>query len=259
MAEGVTTRVQKEVGMLHKELELFRSEMVAVNEQLRQDMDTKWEATNMEMRKMFSQLMFKFEASQRGGSVGSGNVSSSEQRQKGILGTLGAMGSITPTLAKTLNLTDTARVLTKYSKLECPSFEGVDFRGWLLKIEQFFQADQTKEEDKVRFVMMHLHGKALQWHQRFMKKYGALTEVSWNHYITEMRSRFSDNELSDPMLELVSLKHTGVVEDFYEEFESLLNLLQLPEDYALNVFISNLKLEISKSVRLFQPKHLRRP
>ena len=64
MAEVVITRVQKEVGMLHKELELFRSEMVAVNEQLKKDMDAKWEATNMEMRKMFSQLMLKFEASQ---------------------------------------------------------------------------------------------------------------------------------------------------------------------------------------------------
>ena len=66
-----------------------------------------------------------------------------------------------------------------------------------------------------------------------------------------MRSRFSDKEFFDLMLELVTLKHIGVVEDFYEEFESLLNLLQLPEDYALNVFISNLKPEISKSVRLF--------
>ena len=71
-----------------------------------------------------------------------------------------------------------------------------------------------------------------------------------------MRSRFSDNEYSDPMLELVSLRQTKTVEEFYEEFESLLNLLQLLDDYALNVFIDNLKPEISKSVRLFYPKTL---
>ena len=54
-----------------------------------------------------------------------------------------------------------------------------------------------------------------------------------------------DNEFSDPMLELLSLKHTSTDKEFYEEFESLLNLLQLLEDYALNVFVSNLKPDIS--------------
>ena len=46
------------------------------------------------------------------------------------------------------------------------------------------------------------------------------------------------------------------MEEIYEEFESLLNLLQLHDDYALSVFISNLKLDISKHVRLFYLKTL---
>ena len=36
----------------------------------------------------------------------------------------------------------------------------------------------------------------------------------------------------------------------------MLNLLQVPDDYALSVFIGNLKPEISKPVRLFYPKTL---
>ena len=71
-----------------------------------------------------------------------------------------------------------------------------------------------------------------------------------------MRSRFSENEFSNPMLELVSLKHIYTIEEFYEEFESFLNLLQLLDDYALSVFVNNLKPEISKPVRLFYPKTL---
>ena len=71
-----------------------------------------------------------------------------------------------------------------------------------------------------------------------------------------MRSRFSENEFSDPMLALVSLKHTHTVEDFYKEFEGLLNFLQLPDDYALSMFLNNLKPEISKLVKLFYPKTL---
>ena len=58
------------------------------------------------------------------------------------------------------------------------------------------------------------------------------------------------------MLEIVNLKQTSLVEEFYEEFESFLNLLQLPDDYALSIFISNLKSDISKPIRLFYLKTL---
>ena len=58
------------------------------------------------------------------------------------------------------------------------------------------------------------------------------------------------------MLELVGLKQTHTVEEYYDEFESLLNLLQLPDDYALSIFISNLKPELSKPIRLFYPQSL---
>ena len=80
--------------------------------------------------------------------------------------------------------------------------------------------------------------------------------MDWQLYTKEMRSRFSDGEYADLMSDLVSLKQVNTVEEYYEEFESLLNLLQLADDYALSVFISNLKSDLSKSVRLFYPKTL---
>ena len=58
------------------------------------------------------------------------------------------------------------------------------------------------------------------------------------------------------MSDLVSLKQTLTMDEYYEEFEALLNLLQLSEEYALSIFVSNLKPEISKSVRLFYPKDI---
>ena len=123
-------------------------------------------------------------------------------------------------------------------------------------MDQFFEEDQTEEQDKPRIVMMNLDGLAFQWHQRYMKTQGKLTEVNWSHYLLAMCNKFCENEFTDPMLEIVSLKQTQTVDDFYDEFESLLNLLQLPEDYALSIFISNLKPEISQYVHLFYPKTL---
>ena len=71
-----------------------------------------------------------------------------------------------------------------------------------------------------------------------------------------MHIRYGENEYTDPMLDMVSLKQTSSVEEFYEEFESLLNLLQLTDEYALSIFLNNLKPEISKPFRLFHPKTL---
>ena len=102
--------------------------------------------------------------------------------------------------------------------------------------------------------MMHLDGKALQWHQRFMRNQGSLSEVNWNQYVTEMRDMFFENEFTNPMLEIVSLEQIAFVEDYYKKFESLLNLLHLPNDYALGIFISNLKPDISRPVQFFYPK-----
>ena len=84
----------------------------------------------------------------------------------------------------------------------------------------------------------------------------SLEGCEWQLYAKKMRSKFSDSEYVDPMLDLVSLKQVNIVEEYYEEFKSLLNLLQLPDDYALSVFISNLKPDLSKSVKLFYPKTL---
>ena len=89
-----------------------------------------------------------------------------------------------------------------------------------------------------------------------MKNQVNLSQVNWNSYVDEMQIRFSESEYSDHMFELVSLKHVTTVDEYYEEFESMLNLLQLSDEYALGIFISNLKPEISKPVRLFHPKTL---
>ena len=89
-----------------------------------------------------------------------------------------------------------------------------------------------------------------------MKTQWSLKDVDWQLYAKEMKARFADDEYADPMSELVSLKQTTSVEKYYDEFESLLNLLQLSDEYALSIFLSNLKPNLSKSIRFFNPKDL---
>ena len=58
------------------------------------------------------------------------------------------------------------------------------------------------------------------------------------------------------MFELENLSKTTSVEEYYEQIEALLNLLQLSDDFSLSIFISNLKPDLSKSMRLFYLKDL---
>ena len=80
--------------------------------------------------------------------------------------------------------------------------------------------------------------------------------MQWLPYIEEMRKRFGDMEFANPMSNIVTLKQSRSVENYYEEFLTLLNSLQLSPAYALRIFIINLHPNLSKTVRLFFPKTL---
>ncbi|MBA0767148.1 hypothetical protein Gotri_016094 [Gossypium trilobum] len=48
------------------------------------------------------------------------------------------------------------------SRLECPKFDGDDFRGWWTKLEQYFETEGILEGSKVRMAMLNLEGRALE-------------------------------------------------------------------------------------------------
>ena len=79
MAEGISTRVQNEVGNLHKELELVQAEMVASNEQLRWELEIRLENASLESRKMYEQIMLRFDALK---GEGSGSTGASDLKLK---------------------------------------------------------------------------------------------------------------------------------------------------------------------------------
>ena len=60
-----------------------------------------------------------------------------------------------------------------------------------------------------------------------------------------MRDRFAPDGYEDPMAELVTLKQTGTVDQFHEDFLGILNLLDLSDSHALSIFMSNLKIDIA--------------
>jgi len=61
-------------------------------------------------------------------------------------------------------------------KLDIPCFDGHDPLGWIFKINQLFQYQNTPEEERITVASLYLDGAALSWYQ-WMFSNGFIT--SW--------------------------------------------------------------------------------
>ena len=56
---------------------------------------------------------------------------------------------------------DLSRINYKCNNLDCPHFDGQDFLGWFIQVQQFFESTSIPDHEKILMVMIHLEGKAL--------------------------------------------------------------------------------------------------
>jgi len=64
--------------------------------------------------------------------------------------------------------------------------------------------DNTLEDFKVRLAVVHFKGKALQWHNAYVRIVGLENFLSWKDYSQILLDRFGEFCL-DPMAELMRL------------------------------------------------------
>ncbi|KAG8380288.1 hypothetical protein BUALT_Bualt06G0000100 [Buddleja alternifolia] len=145
---------------------------------------------------------------------------------------------------------------TKCSTIEFPRFNGEDLRDWIFRCEQFFEVDDTPSDSKVRLAAIHLEGKALQWHQVFMKARLTRDLSSWETYVRALNDRFGTQLYEDPMSELMNLRQIGSVKEYLDHFDELLNHVDLSESYAISCFLAGFRHDIAIQVRMFKPKTL---
>ncbi|KAG8480509.1 hypothetical protein CXB51_024639 [Gossypium anomalum] len=267
--EGESTRMQKELGLLQRELTQLQVEFAQLDARIDARLKDFQEGIKSEVRsevrsELRSELNSLFEQyfgqnppiTVAGVATGKG---------KGILGSPLGFSAREHLLVSPIsdlvhsNMSSrkgTLDVRNSSFRVDCPHFDGGNFRGWWSKLEQYFKAEGIGEQDRVRVVMLHLDGKALDWHHFFVHRHGGLHQLPWEMYARGIRERFGSESFLDPMTELVTLKQQGSVDQFHDGFLSLLNQLNLPETYALSIFISNLKPEIGQYLRLFKPQTL---
>ena len=110
---------------------------------------------------------------------------------------------------------------TRFTNIEFSRFDGEDLEGWLFKSERFFQVDFTSHSAKVKLAAIHMEGRALQWHQSFVKNQNLKEEPPWEEYVTALKGRFGEQVYEDPMADLKGLTQTGTLQEYLEEFDIL--------------------------------------
>lgn len=128
---------------------------------------------------------------------------------------------------------------SRMTKVKFPKFEGTDLKSWSYKCNQFSQLDNIEDAYKVRLAAIQLEGKALLWHQNYMKKCNNVLPT-WKNYTYEINMRFGEL-YDDPMAELKALKQTSNVQEYHDMFDALDGRLQLSEEYLLSCYLEGLK------------------
>ena len=85
---------------------------------------------------------------------------------------------------------------SRLSKVDFPRFDGVDVQGWVYRCEQFFEVEGTPDSLKVKVASIQLTGKALIWHQSFMKGRNGIWP-GWDEYKRAMTARFGLQPFDD--------------------------------------------------------------
>ncbi|XP_028181354.1 uncharacterized protein LOC114368228 [Glycine soja] len=136
-------------------------------------------------------------------------------------------------------------------KLDIPRFDGRDPMGWIFKISQLFEYQNTPEEERITVASFYLDGAALSWYQ-WMFRNGFIT--SWSGFLQALESRLAPSYYDDPKGALFKLTQRGTVNEYLTEFERLANsVIGLPPPFLLSYFVLGLAQDIRREVLALQP------
>lgn len=120
-------------------------------------------------------------------------------------------------------------------KPEVTIFNGEDVFGWTNQVEGHFQFKEMSDAEKLQAVMVAMEGKALTWYKWW--KFCA-QNPTWDDFKSAVIQRFQPSMLQSPFELLLSLKQTGTVEEYRDQFELYAGPLKYTKPVYLKVIFS---------------------
>jgi hypothetical protein len=143
-------------------------------------------------------------------------------------------------------------------KLHKPDFPKFDGKGDPLSFihccEQFFHGYRVLEEEKVWMASIHLLDAAHIWYMHIERDNGTPT---WRRFTELLNLRFGPPLRANPLGDLAACRRTGSVEDYSEQFLSLLARAgTLTESQQVQLFTVGLQPLMSINVQIQAPQSL---
>ncbi|GJS23752.1 retrotransposon gag domain, retroviral aspartyl protease, partial [Tanacetum coccineum] len=127
-----------------------------------------------------------------------------------------------------------------------------DPRGWILKAEKYFRYYQIPDAEKVGVASMHLKGNAL---DLFSWLSADQTITLWEELVLAFQIFFGPTEFQNPDEYLCSIKQTGSVQEYRQEFaRRSARVSNWLENCLLGVFQNGLKEELKTDVCIQKPR-----
>ena len=130
---------------------------------------------------------------------------------------------------------------------------------WFNRVTQYFEYQETTDEQKVVLALYRLEGEANQWWQWIRKAYQeGGRPITWETLVDKLWERFIPTDCEDFDEALSWVEQTGSLRDYQKEFERLGNqVLGWSQKALVGTFMGGLKPEIAEDIRMFRPRTLK--
>ncbi|CAH9115813.1 unnamed protein product [Cuscuta epithymum] len=133
-------------------------------------------------------------------------------------------------------------------KIDLPVFDGEGAYSWIVRMERYFRLNNINEEEQVEAAVVAMEGRAINWfiwweHQNERR--------TWENLKTSIVRRFQPDLIQNPYGPMLSLKQTGTVRDYRDEFELVIApQINVDMEILKGIFLNGLKNEIKAELKL---------
>ncbi|KAD6119921.1 hypothetical protein E3N88_11192 [Mikania micrantha] len=140
-----------------------------------------------------------------------------------------------------------------YNKIDFPKYGGEeDPRGWFLKADKYFRYYSIPDNEKIDIASMHLEGDALDLYSWLSAEQPL---HFWEELVLAFQKNFGPAEFQNPDEYLCSIKQTGTVQEYRQEFaKRSARVSNWSDNSLLGVCLNGLKEELKADVRIHKPK-----